>query len=484
MKDLTKLLELSVAEAAFDAGHITMRREGVSISYTSRADDIATPEQLLEMFGTRGWEAEDYLRASRAQLVIRDELFSEVEGWVRSFLQDSIDPSTDCIGHAFPTGGREESYSGFTDAVRNIDTWSSPVVSFAKALIKGAAVSGPETVASQLLRWQEGIDPVRYRTASLLNGVAFTKPLSPLAGVDIEPLPLSADELPVHLPKFSGMSAADYRGRTVLYIQHEASPALFRPGARSTDGVVAVQDVAGFDFDTVCKALSLESDTNVEPGFYWHHYPGVPGLCQVNSGGSWSSASRRYEKWPTTIRGGLRDLFEAAEGILHEDGKSVPIPSEEQLRETLMAIKPLGSGHSTRTAISRWMKSKDRRQSLEDCFIDLRIALETIYLKDFLNEHTNQEMRFRVALFGAWHLGKDFKDRQRIRKELRDSYDRASAAVHTGSIAAGSANKELLAVGQELCRRGIQKLLREGSPEDWGDLVLGAKDARDDAHEQ
>ena len=172
-----------------------------------------------------------------------------------------------------------------------------------------------------------------------------------------------------------------------------------------------------------------------------------------------------------------------AEGILHQDGNSVPIPSEEQLREALMAIKTLGSGHPTRTAISRWMKSKDRRQSLEDCFIDLRIALETIYLKDFLNEHTNQEMRFRVALFGAWHLGKDFKERQSIRKGLRDSYDRASAAVHTGSIAARSANKELLAAGQELCRRGIQKQLREGPPEDWGDLVLGAKDAGDDTHE-
>ena len=123
-------------------------------------------------------------------------------------------------------------------------------------------------MASQILRWREGRDPVRYRTAALLNGVAFTNPLSPLAGVDIEPLPLSADELPVHLPKSSGMSAADYLGRTVLYIQHEASPAFFRPGTTSPDEVVAVQDVAGVEFDTVCRALSLESDTNVKPGFY------------------------------------------------------------------------------------------------------------------------------------------------------------------------------------------------------------------------
>ena len=36
-------------------------------------------------------------------------------------------------------------------------------------------------------------------------------------------------------------------------------------------------------------------------------------------------------------------------------------------------------------------------------YIDLRIALESLYLRDFANEHS-QEMRFRLALFGAWHL--------------------------------------------------------------------------------
>ncbi len=157
------------------------------------------------------------------------------------------------------------------------------------------------------------------------------------------------------------------------------------------------------------------------------------------------------------------------------------MPSQEQLRDTLQAIKSLGSGHTTRTAISRWMKSKDHRQSLEDCFIDLRIALETIYLKDFQDERTSQEMRFRLALFGAWHLGNDFKDRQGIRKILRDSYDRASAAVHTGSISGGSESVDLLTNGQGLCRRGIQKLIREGPPKDWGDLILGAECAGDDS---
>lgn len=229
MEQLTKLLELSVAEAKFDAGHIEMPREGVSISYASRPQEMATPQQLAEMIERKGWEAEDYHRASGALLIIPSELFSELERQVRRLLDDYIDASTDRIGHAFPTGGREESHRGYTDNVRTIHSWSSPVVSFAKALVKGAAVVGHEAVASQLLRWREGGDPVRYRTAALLNGVAFTRPLSPLDGVDIESLPLSADELPVHLPKYSGMSSGRLSGSDCTVHPTRSVPCPFPP---------------------------------------------------------------------------------------------------------------------------------------------------------------------------------------------------------------------------------------------------------------
>ena len=55
---------------------------------------------------------------------------------------------------------------------------------------------------------------------------------------------------------------------------------------------------------------------------------------------------------------------------------------------------------------------------LEDAYIDLRIALESLYLRDFANEHS-QEMRFRLALFGAWNLAEnagDLDERRSIRK--------------------------------------------------------------------
>lgn len=289
----------------------------------------------------------------------------------------------------------------------------------------------------------------------------------------IEPLPLTSTDLPVHVPKSSGMSSDDYLGRTALYIDHEASPALFRPGPLSLKEVVTVRNVADIDFASVCQALSLESNSHVEAGFFWSHYQSLPGLSQASGGGSWSFGTR-FERWPIT-GGQLTERFSEDTGTLRPDGSTGPELSESRLGETLMAINALGPDHSVRMAISRWMGSRDHRQSMVDRFIDLRIALEALYLKNFISEHTNQEMRFRLALFGAWHLGDSFSCRQSIRKKLRDSYDRASAAVHTGSITDYPTSTTLLSDGQDLCRKGILKLLKEGFPKDWGDLILGVE---------
>ena len=122
------------------------------------------------------------------------------------------------------------------------------------------------------------------------------------------------------------------------------------------------------------------------------------------------------------------------------------------------------------------MRSKDDEAEFVDRFIDLRIALESLYLKDFPNE-TSQEMRFRLSLFGAWHLGADQAERSNIRKQLRQAYDTASGAVHSGGVERTPENERLLADAQRLCREGILKLLADGAPRDWGDLILGVENA-------
>ena len=143
---------------------------------------------------------------------------------------------------------------------------------------------------------------------------------------------------------------------------------------------------------------------------------------------------------------------------------------EGKLGRTIEALR--GADRKVDIAVKRWRRSMQHEARLEDAYIDLRIALESLYLRDFANEHS-QEMRFRLALFGAWHLAEDLDERRSIRKTLRNAYDTASKAVHSGELP----DKEFkhLRDARNLCRRGILKLLLKRPPKDWGDLILGAK---------
>ena len=168
--------------------------------------------------------------------------------------------------------------------------------------------------------------------------------------------------------------------------------------------------------------------------------------------------------WKSMTSSAERTVLEPRNHTMHD-----PIDA----REVDLTINALRSADTKlQIAVERWHRSMADDAQLEDRYIDLRIALEATYLKDFANENSG-EMRFRLALFGAWHLGTDFEERRMIRKELRNAYDTASKAVHEGELPS-SAQLDL-ATAQDLCRRGILKLLLEGPPADWGEMILGAE---------
>ena len=144
------------------------------------------------------------------------------------------------------------------------------------------------------------------------------------------------------------------------------------------------------------------------------------------------------------------DLSTGEVKIERTDGASIASLDSGEILQTIEAMQ--GGSGNLRIAIDRWKRSKRRNTPLEDRLIDLRIALETLYLKDFVNERSG-EMRFRLSLFGAWHLGATLEDRRDIRKTLRDAYGRASGAVHTGvapkkiAMVASQGHKSFAATG-------------------------------------
>ena len=126
-----------------------------------------------------------------------------------------------------------------------------------------------------------------------------------------------------------------------------------------------------------------------------------------------------------------------------------------------------GMFEKLRVPIQRWRRSKAASNGV-DLAIDLRIALESL----FLDDGNRAELSFRLALRAAWYLGAEGDERTKIFEAVRDAYDIGSKAVHTGKgyddVIPGS-----LAVAQDVCRVSILRRIDEGGkPPDWKKVIL------------
>ena len=122
-----------------------------------------------------------------------------------------------------------------------------------------------------------------------------------------------------------------------------------------------------------------------------------------------------------------------------------------------------------RVPIQRWRRSIAASNGV-DLAIDLRIALESL----FLDEGNNAELSFRLALRAAWYLGAEGDERTKIFEAVRDAYNIGSKAVHAGE-GYDDMIPENLAAAQDICRVSILRRISEGGrPPDWKKVVLGS----------
>ena len=106
--------------------------------------------------------------------------------------------------------------------------------------------------------------------------------------------------------------------------------------------------------------------------------------------------------------------------------------SQASLNEALKIHRARHGGGGPREnlelAMRRWIRSKRSETDL-DKLIELRIALEAMYEIGGLNEKG-----FRIATYGAWHLGENFEQRHAFRETLHKVYSDSSSAVHGGKL--------------------------------------------------
>ena len=175
--------------------------------------------------------------------------------------------------------------------------------------------------------------------------------------------------------------------------------------------------------DSICEAMSLACGGCVRRQFSWRDFGDVREFLIVYGGTSFTNVPL----WTNATKCSQNN-FEHARDI-------------HSLRNAKGKSKP-----GLDTAVRRWIKSKSSEASFPDQLIDLRIALEALYL-----DNTEGELRFRLASHGAWHISQGVEDRKQNFQTLLQTYKLASSAVHGGDVKTNDKNKTLLENAQSLC---------------------------------
>ena len=459
MEELSNILNAVLREATFDMGTSEVSAFSRSSSYGERPKEALPASGLRDALDRANWHGEFVRRAREARLVCPDSLLTELDDFVRPLLEKYVDPETDRVGHAFPlvgSGGSEGIWAQGNGMLAV--AWTSPVETFVEGLVVGAAVVGAERTAALLADWTNG-QPVKYQTFALLNGGYLSRPLPPVPGVAIGELPRSVEDPPVCLRASDAITPQQLLGQPAVSIDTSVAPPLFQPGREHLRRNIQAEAATDLDVTAVCQTLSLVANGHFDAGFCCHDY-GEISLFSLNSADTyWPVGPAGLRNRPYASISVHRNPNTASIALMLEEQPLHDLENDELvgMLNTIAACRRAESHSQVFAAISRWMRSKDRYENLSDQFIDLRIAFELLYCQG-----SRSELRSRVALSGAWHLGRNPEEREAIHKTLRYAYDTASKAVHGGALEENADNVQLLAEAQDICRRSIIKLLTEG----------------------
>ena len=114
--------------------------------------------------------------------------------------------------------------------------------------------------------------------------------------------------------------------------------------------------------------------------------------------------------------------------------------------------------------------ARDGRFAAEDRILDVAIALERMYALG------GGEISYKMRIRASWFLGEDAEDRRRVVKSLADFYGVRSEIVHNRKRKASAERcREAFVAGFDIAAGTLFKLLEDGPPADWEDMVIAGK---------
>ena len=373
-----------------------------------------------------------------------------------ALVEQLLDPYTDADNHRFMAVlPAPRVYGG---------NLGGSVEQFSKSIVRCAALFGVSETVDAVLRLVEG-DTAKYTQVVVLDGVS---PSPRKEGVDLWPGAHLIDwdqafggrlgESILGIPD-AVMTRSSYpdtntfrigQGNTLLCIDRTGGPIIRRsedaePGPGGPYVPISPHQLST---EIAISALSLAVNHPILEICSWHWYDAK---VQALVGYRNELALVQNMGGPQLIRGRLIGTEDAS--LAHNIHEGL---SRQRVFEKL------------RVPIQRWRRSKAASNGV-DLAIDLRIALESL----FLDEGNNAELSFRLALRAAWYLGVEGDERAKIFDALREAYSIGSKAVHRGKGYDDMIPPEL-ATAQDVCRMSILRQISDGGkPPNWNTVVLG-----------
>ena len=316
-----------------------------------------------------------------------------------------------------------------------------------------------------------------FQHVALIEGIRLGAEIQVFEGVQL--VPFSDSELLSYLPSLSifasDLTTNSFHGKTLLLIDHPIFCVLHKPFPptipfaskiieehsiqvnRTFQNGENLQNFKKTDFSVhiFCQALSLACKSPVQNAFDWSFWAEDKFFQSF------------YQTNVTRYPGPFGNSTEAGEAQI------------EEAKRLYHILVNLGSNISEKLQIpiDRWIKSGTSK-AVVDRMIDLGIAFEALYLLD----GERGEIRFKLAVRAAWHLGKDKDGRNKLLTKFKQIYDHRSNAVHSGKldeIVKFGKNRipisEFIAKTQDLCQQSIIKIMEDGQYPDWNDLILGSE---------
>lgn len=429
---LSRLLDQAVREARFDIQ---------SLAQNSRAEMLCDAEQLRTLMGDDQWRWSHFSLISTS---LRTELLDALVECIRRTLRNHI--IDDRVG------------MGLLMFLKGVSRWHPPVTELALDCVRASVFLGSKKVVDLLSSWERGI-PIPYRCILLLSGVTVDEPVQLNFGEEggvvlFEKLPLSTDEIRRILPPHSEFSnpLMNLPGAVMMTSTHGAKSSVFqdskgqveRPSIDEWDEVSSPYRAISHLMD----ALSIACNTHV----------------------SWTMSWAESEDWRAFGDQEKRlQIYSSARAT--QKTKVITAAQLNDVRALLSKWQRIAENQKLMLAISRWYRSK-RPTGLPDQLIELRIALEALYL----DNDVQGELSFRLATHVAWHLGENLQDRLDYQRTIRDVYALASRVLHGQVVQLGDDDRQLLTQAQDLCRLGILKILDDGGRIPvWREIMLGSR---------